>query len=95
MSTPDPRDDDLGRLAALHSLRQSGGYKGTTLVLSLLVLTIVIGMAAAGLPPVLRRRAIIIGIGAGVWAGVRRGRFIVVPSGTLSRVPRSGVCVRG
>ena len=45
MSTPDPRDDDLGRLAALHSLRQSGGYKGTTLVLSLLVLTIVIGMA--------------------------------------------------
>ncbi|MGW8813098.1 hypothetical protein [Gordonia terrae] len=44
MSTPDPRDD-LGRLAALHSLRQSGGYKGTTLVLSLLVLTIVIGMA--------------------------------------------------
>ncbi|MBM7280503.1 hypothetical protein JTZ10_22405 [Gordonia rubripertincta] len=45
MSTPDPRDDDLGRLAALHSLRQSGGYKGTTLVLSLLVLTMVIGMA--------------------------------------------------
>lgn len=44
MSTPDPRDD-LGRLAALHSLRQSGGYKGTTLVLSLLVLTIVFGMA--------------------------------------------------
>ena len=44
MSTPDPRED-LGRLAALHSLRQSGGYKGTTLVLSLLVLTMVIGMA--------------------------------------------------
>ena len=44
MSTPDPRED-LGRLAALHSLRQSGGYKSTTLVLSLLVLTIVIGAA--------------------------------------------------
>ena len=39
MSTPDPRDD-LGRLAALHSLRQSGGYKGTTLVLSLLVFAV-------------------------------------------------------
>ena len=41
MSTPEPRDD-LGRLA---TLRQSGGYKATTLVLSLLVLTIIIGMA--------------------------------------------------
>ena len=26
---------------------------------------------------------------------VRRGRFIVVPSGSVSRAPRSGVCVRG